>query len=134
MDLDSAAITAGHRPAFGHENKRHLPDEIASAINVQVQRGELQPGERLPSEREICEQFGVSRAVVREAHSQLKSDRVIEERRGRGDYVLEREQRQSFRLLQVAVHEGYSPSCDLVLIVLVKVVSHRITAISRQPE
>src|SRR3546814_13762321 len=125
---------AGHSPAFGHENKRHLPDQIASAINVQVHRGELQPVERLPSERELCEQFGVSRSVVREALSQLKSDRVIEARRGSGAYVLERDQRQSFRMQDVAIEERDSLALVMELIVTVEVAATRFAAMRRTPE
>jgi GntR family transcriptional repressor for pyruvate dehydrogenase complex len=116
------------------ESGRHLPDEIAVAIHGQIQRGELKPGDRLHSERELCELFGVSRSVVREALSQLKSDGFIEARRGSGAYVLERDQRQSFRMQDVAIDERDSLALVMELIVTVEVAATRIAAKRRTPE
>lgn len=116
------------------ENGQHLPDEIAIAIHGQLQRGELKPGDRLPSERELCELFGVSRSVVREGLSQLKSDGVIEVRRGSGAYILERDQRQSFRIQDVVIDERDSLGLVMELIVTVEVAATRIAAMRRTPE
>lgn len=116
------------------ENSRHLPDEIAANINDLIQRGELQPGDRLPSERELCDQFGVSRTVVREALSQLKSDGIIATKRGSGAYVMERDQRQSFRMQDVAIDERDSLALVMELIVAVEVAATRLAAIRRTPD
>lgn len=133
MTLTSMTALGDHRHA-AIESGRHLPDEIAATINAQVQRGERQPGERLPSERELCELFGVSRSVVREALSQLKSDGIIETRRGSGAYVLERDQRQSFRMQDVAIEERDSLALVMELIVTVEVAATRLSAMRRTPE
>ncbi|MBS0509166.1 MAG: FadR family transcriptional regulator [Proteobacteria bacterium] len=119
---------------LAQDGARPLPDEIAANINAQVQRGELQPGDRLPSERELCELHGVSRSVVREALSQLKSDGIIETRRGSGAYVLERDQRQSFRMQDVAIDERDSLALVMELIVTVEVAATRLAAMRRTPE
>jgi len=132
--MDFAAASEGYTLANGPESKRHLPDEIAAAVNAQVQRGELPPGARLPSERALGEQFGVSRSVVREALSQLKSDGVIEARRGSGAYVLERDQRQSFRMQDVAIDERDSLAQVMELIVTIEVAATRLAAMRRTPE
>ncbi|MDE2414504.1 MAG: FadR family transcriptional regulator [Comamonadaceae bacterium] len=113
---------------------RPLPDEIAASINAQMQRGELLPGDRLPSERELCEMHDVSRSVVREALSQLKSDGIIETRRGSGAYVLERDQRQSFRMQDVAIDERDSLALVMELIVTVEVAATRLAAKRRTAE
>ncbi len=47
--------------------KTSISDEIATQIIDLISRGELQPGQRLPSERELCEQFKASRSSLREA-------------------------------------------------------------------
>jgi GntR family transcriptional regulator, transcriptional repressor for pyruvate dehydrogenase complex len=47
--------------------KTSISDEIATQIIGLISRGELQPGQRLPSERELCEHFGASRSSLREA-------------------------------------------------------------------
>jgi len=56
--------------------------EIAKGI----ESGVLHPGDRLPSERALCEQLGVSRATVRRAVEQLTADGLVEAR-GRGSFV-----------------------------------------------
>lgn len=59
---------------------------IAQQIQDMVQSGKLQPGDKLPSEREMCESFDASRTAVREAISGLISKGILE-RRNKGIYV-----------------------------------------------
>lgn len=49
--------------------------------------GELERGDKLPSERELAEQFGVSRTAVREAVKALQEKGLIEVQPGRGTFV-----------------------------------------------
>lgn len=55
-------------------------DQIRRAIQI----GRFLAGEKLPSERELADQLGVSRTTVREAMRVLQGERMIETRRGRG--------------------------------------------------
>lgn len=64
-----------------------LSDGVAQALLEQIGNGNLPPGAKLPSEAVLAEQFGISRAVVREATAQLKSQGVVESRQGSGVYV-----------------------------------------------
>ena len=66
--------------------KQVITEQITQQIQQMVEKGELQPGDKLPSERELCEQFGASRTAVREAVSALASKGILE-RRGKGIYV-----------------------------------------------
>lgn len=59
--------------------KQHLLDRIAS--------GELQPGDRLPSESDLAESFETTRTTVRHAMSQLVFENVIVRQVGRGSFV-----------------------------------------------
>lgn len=54
-----------------------------------LEAGIWQLGDRLPSEREICEEYGVSRTVVREALSALQLAGYIQARAGDGNYVIQ---------------------------------------------
>lgn len=60
-----------------------LKDLLASRIT----EGLLQPGDALPSERQLCEQFGVSRTTVREALRELNREGLIRTVPGRGTCV-----------------------------------------------
>jgi len=59
----------------------------------------LEPGDRLPSERELAERFGVSRAALRESLATLEAMRVIERRPNSGIYLARRDAPPSFESL-----------------------------------
>lgn len=61
-----------------------LSDKVAEMMLETILSRRLKPGDRLPSERELGEQFGVSRTVVREAVRALAAKGVIEVRSGSG--------------------------------------------------
>lgn len=62
--------------------RRRAFDDIVDQVQDAVLAGELQPGDRLPSERELCTQFGVGRAALREALRTLEARGLIETRQG----------------------------------------------------
>src|SRR5918992_423458 len=64
-----------------------LRDRAADQLLEMVVSGGLEPGERLPSERELCERLGVSRTVVREALNLLEARGLISIEHGRGAVV-----------------------------------------------
>ncbi|MGE9807514.1 FadR/GntR family transcriptional regulator [Janibacter sp. G1551] len=59
-----------------------LYERIVQQIEDAIARGELTPGQRLPSERELVTQFGASRPTVREALRVLESNGVVRSRPG----------------------------------------------------
>jgi GntR family transcriptional repressor for pyruvate dehydrogenase complex len=61
-----------------------LADKVAGMMLETILARGLRPGNRLPSERELGEQFGVSRTVIREAVRSLAAKGVIEVRSGSG--------------------------------------------------
>lgn len=62
-------------------------DRAASGIRALIVSGEYEAGERLPAERELAEQLGLSRPALREGIRRLRSGGVLESRRGSGTYV-----------------------------------------------
>jgi GntR family transcriptional repressor for pyruvate dehydrogenase complex len=64
-----------------------LSEQLAEALAVSLREGRVPPGQRLPTEAALVAQFGVSRTVVREALSRLKTLGLIETRQGSGAYV-----------------------------------------------
>ncbi|NRG19494.1 FadR family transcriptional regulator [Rhizobiales bacterium] len=63
-----------------------------------IQRGDLAPGDRLPTESALVALFGVSRTVVREAISGLRVDGLVRAHQGRGVFVSDDLSHQPFRL------------------------------------
>lgn len=84
------------RPTSVADLPRHLPDgfrgSVSSEISAHLEKliafGDLCPGDRLPSERELAGSLGVSRASVREAMHELAAKHLVERRPGRGTTVL----------------------------------------------
>ena len=65
-----------------------LPDQIYSRMVEAILRGDYADSKKLPTESELSSQFRVSRPTVRAALSRLRSDGIIESRRGSGSHVL----------------------------------------------
>jgi len=78
--------------------KTTLADHVTSVLAQQIRGGEFAPDARLPSEMELTERFAVSRTVIREAISRLKSEGLVGSRRGSGTVVLPVTQTTPFRL------------------------------------
>lgn len=70
------------QPAFEQVRPVRLYERIVEQVEAAVASGELAPGQRLPSERELVTQFGTSRATVREALRVLESNGVVRSRPG----------------------------------------------------
>ena len=67
--------------------KKKIPQEVAEQIINLISNGDLVPGEKLPTEKELVEMFGVSRPSIREDLSALEMAEIIEMRHGEGSFV-----------------------------------------------
>jgi GntR family transcriptional repressor for pyruvate dehydrogenase complex len=112
----------------------YLPDEIANKLSRLIQAQKLAPGDRLPSERGLCEQFSVSRPVIREALSRLKSEGLISIKRGVGVFVTERDPRGAFKIQDIDIEEKISITHVMELISTVEVAATRLAAARRSNE
>src|SRR6266516_4420093 len=65
-------------------------EEVRLQIERAIRAGDFAPGERLPSERELVETFGVSRVSVREAIRSLEAQGRVKVEQGKGAFVSER--------------------------------------------
>ncbi|MGO1502630.1 MAG: GntR family transcriptional regulator [Marinobacter sp.] len=66
---------------------RRLSDTIVEKLETMILEGGLKPGERLPAERALAEQFGVSRPSLREAVQKLVAKELLISRQGGGNFV-----------------------------------------------
>jgi GntR family transcriptional regulator len=63
--------------------------QMVDSLAERIDRGTHAPGQRLPSENDLCVEYGLSRATVRQALQVLESQRLVERIPGRGVYVAE---------------------------------------------
>jgi GntR family transcriptional repressor for pyruvate dehydrogenase complex len=66
-----------------------LYEQIVDQVETRILSGELNPGDKLPPERELAKQFGVSRTAVREAIKALTLKGLIAVYPGRGTFVVD---------------------------------------------
>jgi GntR family transcriptional repressor for pyruvate dehydrogenase complex len=77
------------QPEFTRVPRASLSDHIVEQMTDLISRGALKAGERIPSEKQLCLQFGVGRTSVREALRSLSAMGVLETRMGEGTFVAE---------------------------------------------
>jgi len=84
-------MSASSAISFGPVRSTRLFEEICDQIRGQLSLGKIGPGDKLPPERDLADQFGVSRAAVREALRTLEVSGLIELRKGPkgGAFMLE---------------------------------------------
>jgi len=68
-------------------DSQKLYQQIARAIATSINDGRYGPGDKLPSERELADDFGVSRPTIRDAMIALEFQGLVEARQGSGVYV-----------------------------------------------
>lgn len=73
---------------FKQAPKIRLYEYVSEEIESAIRQKQILPGEKLPSENELAEQFDVSRTIVREALKILRERRLITVQDGRGAFVL----------------------------------------------
>ncbi|MCQ4322832.1 GntR family transcriptional regulator [Stutzerimonas stutzeri] len=71
----------------GVVRQRRLADNIVEQLETMILEGTLRAGERLPAERVLAEQFGVSRPSLREAIQKLAAKGLLVSRHGGGNFV-----------------------------------------------
>jgi GntR family transcriptional regulator, transcriptional repressor for pyruvate dehydrogenase complex len=72
---------------FTRVPRTSLSDHIIEQMTDLISRGALKTGERIPSEKDLCQQFGVGRTSVREALRSLSAMGILETRVGEGTFV-----------------------------------------------
>ena len=76
-------------PSFSPVTSNKLYIQIYNQIRDAILAGTFQVGDKLPSEKELCETFGVSRVPVREALCALELNGLVSSNQGQGVYVKE---------------------------------------------
>ena len=93
--------------------KQTLSEQMAETIKDLILSGELEAGDVLPTEPELCEQFGVSRAVVRDATRILMALGLVEVKHGSGVYVSESQSAAFGEALLIALRRSEASAWDV---------------------
>jgi DNA-binding FadR family transcriptional regulator len=95
-DEEGASLAGQPRQA-----KVRVADRVFEALLGAILRGELEPGEPLPTQRTLSREFGVSPLVVRQAIHRLEELELVRVRQGSPTIVLDPNQAADVRLIQL---------------------------------
>jgi GntR family transcriptional repressor for pyruvate dehydrogenase complex len=99
---------------FQKIDRLRYSEQVGRQIQALIEREHLLPGEQLPSERQLCESFGVSRTVIREAVKALAKIGVVTVEIGRGTFVAQPNARQVSESLALWARIGERPFENLI--------------------
>ena len=85
-----------------------LSDRVVEVLTADINNGEIQPRERLPSEAELADSFEVSRSVIREAISRMKADGLVVSKQGLGVFVTAAD--DASRPFRIEDHDAQNPA------------------------
>jgi GntR family transcriptional regulator, transcriptional repressor for pyruvate dehydrogenase complex len=74
--------------AIDSERNGTSSEEVVARLREMIQRGELRPGDRLPPERDLAKQLGVSRPTLRAGIRSLAAVGILLSRQGAGTFVV----------------------------------------------
>lgn len=86
--------------------RKGLADVIGDQLRDGILKGELEPGDKLPPERELAQRFGTNRNTLREAIRALEAQGLVRARQGDGVRVLDYEETGDFGLLPQLVRNA----------------------------
>ena len=105
----------------GQVKKQTLSEQLAERVQTAILNGELNPSDALPTEPELAEQFGVSRAVVRDATRLLLARGLVDVQHGRGVFVTDPENPVFGESLLLALHRVGATAWDIEQFLLISV-------------
>ena len=121
MSEDRRAIGGTPRAGPGRavrSARLDLPSVVADEIRQRIVVGKLAPGDKLPTERELCDEHQVSRVVVREAIARLRHEGLVASHQGKGVFVASPENSRFLEISEqsLARPESYRQLFELRLV------------------
>ncbi|MBW2372066.1 MAG: FadR family transcriptional regulator [Deltaproteobacteria bacterium] len=93
-------------------------DEVFERLRSRILSGAIQPGEQLPTERELAEALGVNRSSVREAVKHLEFLELVEVVHGQGTFVRELGESSALQLVETLLRDPLTVTRDLMTQIL----------------
>jgi GntR family transcriptional repressor for pyruvate dehydrogenase complex len=106
-----------------------LYEQIVQQIEESINSGQLKLGDQLPAERELAQQFGVSRTAVREAVKTLREKGLVEAYPGRGTFVTNGNSHSIWHSLDRMIREG-QPEAMVHLVEVREILEPEIAALA----
>ncbi len=95
---------------INRESSEPLHAQLKRLVRQAIENEELKPGDRLPTEQELCRSFGLSRTPVRQALTELVQEGLLIRIPGRGTFVaVERKSPTSRPTLRAVIEPGWAP-------------------------
>lgn len=63
--------------------------QLASILRDRISNGDLAPGQRMPSEKDLHDEFGLARETIRRSLAVLRAEGLIDVRQGHGTFVVD---------------------------------------------
>jgi GntR family transcriptional regulator len=105
MRAVNAAVLVNTTPSFSP-----LYQQIKSLLLQELQAGQWQPGQAIPSEMELAARFKVSQGTVRKAIDELATENMLVRRQGKGTFVATHaEPHTQYRFLRLKADDGSEP-------------------------
>lgn len=100
------------------DNKLPLYYQLYEGIVNKIESGEYKENDKLPSERQLCEQYSISRSTVRQAMNELEKNGYINKKHGKGIFVSSKAFKQDLLEFYSFTEEmkkiGRKPSSDVI--------------------
>src|SRR5882724_6941563 len=114
--------TVSSKEVPGHQKKAPVASDERTRLNIQFETtsrlaqlvASLEPGARLPTERELSEQLGVGRSTLREAIRSLAFIGAIHSRQGSGNYVSRPDERSTDRLISLGLMLNHVTVAEMI--------------------
>lgn len=93
---------------------KKIYEEVVEQLKMMLTAGELKPGDKLPSERDMADSLGVSRASVREALTTLEAIGILEIKPGEGTFVRQTSDAETFAPLALVLTVERNPEAQMM--------------------
>lgn len=80
-------VMALDHPPFDPASVTPLYEQAADYVAGQIERGDLSPGQKLPAERDLADEWGIGYQTVRRAMRELRERGLVVSRVGKGTFV-----------------------------------------------
>jgi GntR family transcriptional regulator len=105
MSTATGRTRAAERRGIDKRSAIPFYQQLKEILRADIEARGLRPGDRLPGDHELCDEYGVSRPVVRQALSELQYEGVLQRFKGRGTFVVPQRTSQSLVQSLTGLHD-----------------------------